>query len=137
MKYPEQVLCRRLAADPAVARHIGFKMYPLVVPYSSDLPYAVYQRNSVNRESVLGVTPPGVAMVSTSLMILADSYAIVREIADACRKDLDHINVSSQGIKIHHVRIADESETIIQLEGGDLPPAWQVTFNLDIQWSEE
>jgi hypothetical protein len=25
---------------------------------------------------------------------------------------------------------------MVQLEGGDIPPAWQITMTLSVQWSE-
>lgn len=135
MKYPEQIMCRELSATPAVARHLGFRLYPLIAPTSARLPFAVYRRNSVTREQTIGL-PPGVPRVDVSLMLFAASYSSVREIADACRAKLDHLRVTSQGVQLTNVTIEDETEDIVQLEGGDLPPAWQVTLRLSIQWSE-
>ena len=135
MKYPEQIICRQLAATPPVARHLGFRLYPLIAPTSAPLPFAVYRRNTVTREQTIGL-PPGVPKTDLSLMLFAASYSRVREIADACRERLDHLDITSQGVSISNVTIEDESEDIVQLEGGDLPPAWQVTFRLSVQWSE-
>ena len=135
MKYPEQIICRALSATPAVARHLGFRLYPMIVPTSAPLPFAVYQRNSVERQQTLGL-PPGIPKTDLSLNIYAASYSQVREIADACRQKLDHLDVTAQGVSVSNVTIEDESEDIVQLEGGDLPPAWQVTFRLTIEWSE-
>lgn len=135
MRYPEQIICRALSATPAVARHLGFRLYPMIVPTSAPLPFAVYQRNSVERQQTLGL-PPGIPKTDLSLNIYAASYSQVREIADACREKLDHLDVTAQGVSVSNVTIEDESEDIVQLEGGDLPPAWQVTFRLTIEWSE-
>jgi hypothetical protein len=68
--------------------------------------------------------------------IYAESYAQVREIADAVRELLDHYRASSQGVTVSNVIIEDETEDMVTLEGGDLPPAWQITFSLSIQWRE-
>ena len=135
MKYPEQILVRTLSATPAVARHLGFRLFPLIVPNSAPLPFAVYRRDSLEREQTIGL-PPGVPKVTVALMLFAASYASVRELADACREKLDHLRITSQGVEITNVIIEDESEDIVQLEGGDLPPAWQVTFRLSVQWRE-
>jgi hypothetical protein len=135
MKYPEQVICRALSSSPLVAKHIGFRLFPLIVPTSAPLPFAVYQRANVDREQTLGL-PPGVPKTGLSLMLFAASYSAVRELADACRERLDHLDLTSQGVSVLNVMIEDESEEIVQLEGGDLPPAWQVTFRLSIQWQE-
>lgn len=107
----------------------------MIVPTSAPLPFAVYQRNSVERQQTLGL-PPGIPKTDLSLNIYAASYSQVREIADACRQKLDHLAVTAQGVSVTNVTIEDESEDIVQLEGGDLPPAWQVTFRLTIEWSE-
>ena len=64
--------------------------------------------------------PPGVPKVDLSLNIYAASYSQVREIADACRETLDHLDVTAQGVTITNVTIEDESEDIVQLEGGYL-----------------
>src|SRR5210317_1085370 len=135
MKYPEQIICRQLATTPPVARHLGFRLYPLIAPTSAPLPFAVYRRNTVTREQTIGL-PPGVPKTDLSLMLFAASYSRVREIADACREKLDHLRVASQGVTLSNVTIEDETEDIVQLEGGDLPPAWQVTLRVSIQWSE-
>lgn len=135
MKYPEQIICRALSATPAVARHLGFRLFPMIVPTSAPLPFATYQRTGVTREQTLS-NPAGVPKVDLSLTMYAASYAVIRELADACREKLDHLAVTAQGVEISNVTIEDESEDIVQLEGGDLPPAWQVSFRLTIQWSE-
>lgn len=135
MKYPEQVICRALFSTPAVARHLGFRLFPMIVPTSAPLPFGTYQRNGITREQSIGL-PPGVPKVSLEVSIFAASYAIIRELADACREKLDHLRITSQGVEITNVMIEDESEDIVQLEGGDLPPAWQVTFRLSVQWRE-
>lgn len=135
MKYPEQVLCRTLSASPEVAKHLGFRLFPLIAPVSADLPLGVYRRSSAQREESLTL-PPGVVKTGLELELFALSYATVRELADACRKTLDHLGTSSQGVTVHRVTIDGETERMVQLEGGDLPPAWQVTMSLTIQWSE-
>ena len=135
MKYPEQIICRQLSAAPAVARHLGFRLYPLIAPTSAPLPFAVYRRNTVTREQTIGL-PPQIPKTDLSLMLFAASYSQVRELADACREKLDHLRVTQQGVELANVTIEDETEDIVQLEGGDLPPAWQVTLRLSIQWSE-
>ena len=135
MKYPEQVICRALSATPAVARHLGFRLFPMIVPTSAPLPFGTYQRSGVQREQTIGL-PPGVPKVNLDINLYAASYAVIRELADACRERLDHLDITSQGVSISNVTIEDESEDIVQLEGGDLPPAWQVTLRVSIQWSE-
>ena len=135
MKYPELVIRRALAAAPSVARHLGFKIYPMIVPVSQPLPFASYQRTSVERQQAIN-SPPGVPVSDMAVNIYAESYAQVREIADEVREVLDHYRASSQGVTVSNVTIEDEAEDMVELEGGDLPPAWQITLNLSIQWRE-
>jgi hypothetical protein len=135
MKYPELVIRRALSADPALGRLIGFRIFPMIVPTSAPMPFATYQRNSVNRMQAIN-SPPGVPTVDMSLNFFAAKYSEAREIADASRKLLDHLRTSSQGVSVSNVTIEDESEDMVQLEGGDIPPAWQITMTLSVQWSE-
>ena len=122
MRYPEQIICRAVSATPATARHLGFRLFPMIVPTSAELPFATYQRIGVTRLAALG-NPVGIPTVSMSLTIYAESYSQVRELADACREKLDHLRVTQQGVQLANVTIEDETEDIVQLEGGDLPPA--------------
>src|SRR5210317_555547 len=109
MKYPEQVICRALSATPAVARHLGFRLFPMIVPTSAPLPFGTYQRSGVQREQTIGL-PPGVPKVNLDINLYAASYAVIRELADACRERLDHLDITSQGVSISNVTIEDESE---------------------------
>ena len=78
MKYPEQAIRRALIATPAIGRLIGFKMYPMIVPTSTAMPFVTYQRNGVTREQALN-SPPGVPRVDLELSIFADTYAVTRD----------------------------------------------------------
>jgi hypothetical protein len=135
MKSPERIIVRRLSRTPSVARFLGFRIYPMIVPTSAPLPFATYQRTSIERRASLA-SAVGIPLVNMSLSIFAASYQQVREIADECRSVLDHIQETSLGVSVSNVTIEDESEDIVQLEGGDLPPAWQVTLALQIEWQE-
>ena len=135
MKYPEQIICRKLTQTPAIARHLGFRLYPMLVPSSASLPFATYQRTGVQRDQTIGL-PPGVPRVHMVLNFFAGSYSVVRELADAARAALDHWNASLLGVTITNVTIETETEDMVDLEGGDLPPAWHVTMNLTVQWNE-
>lgn len=135
MRYPEQVLCRKLAATPAVARLLGFRIFPMMVPASAQLPFATYQRTGVVRQKTLTV-PAGVPTVTVAINFYAESYQTVRELADSVREALDHYRGTVQGVAVSNVTIEDESESVVDLEGGDLPPAWQVSMVANIEWQE-
>lgn len=135
MRYPEQIICRAVSAAPATARHLGFRLFPMIVPTSAEMPFATYQRVGVTRIASLGPAV-GVPTVSMSLTIYAESYSQVRELADAMRELLDHFSSNTLGVEISQVTIEGEAEDMVQLEGGDLPPAWVVTFSLSVEWRE-
>lgn len=135
MRYPEQIICRKLAATPAVARHLGFRVYPMMVPASAELPFATYQRTGVVRQKTLTVAA-GIPTVTMVLNLYAESYQTVRELADSVRDTLDHFRQTVLGVSLDNVTIEDESESVIDLEGGDLPPAWQVSMIASIEWQE-
>lgn len=135
MRYPEQIICRAVSATPATARHLGFRLYPMIVPSSAELPFATYQRIGVTRLTALGAAV-GVPTVSMVLSVYAESYSRVREMADALRELLDHFSGNTLGVTVSQVTIEGESEDIVQLEGGDLPPAWVVTLSLSVEWQE-
>lgn len=135
MRYPELVIMRALIADPAVGRHIGFNVYPLIVPQSVAFPFVTYQRSGVERLVTLS-TAPGIPNTKLDLRLFAKTYSQSREIADAIRSALDHYDKTVLGVSVYQVSISGESEDLVALEGGDMPPAWQTSFSLDIQWKE-
>lgn len=135
MKYPEQILFRLLSATPSVARHLGFDVYPMLVPSSAELPFATYQRSSIERLQTLAAAV-GVPTSTIELDIYCSSYSQARELGDEVKTLLDHYRGTTLGVTVANVTITNESEDVVQLEGGDLPPAWQVTFDLDVQWEE-
>lgn len=135
MRYPEQIICRKLSSTPRVARHLGFRLYPMMVPASAELPFATYQRTGVLRQKTMS-SPAGIPTVSAVLNLYAESYSRVREMADAVRETLDHFRATVLGVRVDNVTIEDESEQVVDLEGGDLPPAWQVSMIISIEWQE-
>lgn len=135
MKSPERIIVRTLCTTPSVARLLGFRIYPMIVPASAPLPFATYQRTNIERRVSLA-DPVGIPVVSMSLNLFAATYQEVRELADECRAVLDHLRGSWLGVSVSGVTIENEAEDIVQLEGGDLPPAWQVSLTLQVEWQE-
>lgn len=135
MRYPEQIIARAISSNPATARLLGFNVFPMIVPQSVALPFVTYQRTSVTRLASLG-NAVGVPITRLELNIFSASYSETREIADAARELLDHYRTTTQGVTVSNVTIEAEAEDVVALEGGDLPPAWHVQIDLDIQWKE-
>lgn len=136
-KSPERVLYRKLVTSPLFAMRAGFRVYPMLAPSSAQVPFVVYERTGIERNMTLGsVAAVGVPVVTMSLTIYGVSYAECRELADACRDSLDGWGGSSYGIEVKRVSLDLESDGLAQLEGGELPPVYQVTQSYEILWQE-
>jgi hypothetical protein len=136
-KSPERVLYRRLITSPLFASIAGFRLYPVLAPASAAVPFVVYERSGVERNPTLGsLACVGVPLVTLGLTIYGVSYAKCRELADICRDSLDGWGGTSYGIEVKRVTLDLESDGLAQLDGGELPPVYQVTQSYDILWQE-
>lgn len=136
-KSPEQVLYRSLVCDPMVARLIGFRVFPLLAPASADVPFVVYERTTVERNATLGsIASVGVPRVTIQFTFYGVTYAACRELADSVRSVLDGRGETSYGTEVKRAVLENESDGLAQLEGGELPPVYQVTQSYDILWQE-
>lgn len=135
LKSPEQVVKYRIEASPVLARLLGFRVYPIVAPVSAGLPFAVYQRSTIERNQTLS-QPLGVPRVSVQVDTYAATYEQAREIADAMRQNLDGWNGSAYGVDVKHVALDSERDGFVQLDGSELPPVYQITQTFDVSWQE-
>lgn len=136
-KSPERVLYRRLVTSPLFAAVAGFRVYPMLAPASAAVPFVVYERTGIERNATLGaVGAVGVPLVTVGLTIYGVSYAECRELADICRDSLDGWGGTSYGIEVKRVTLDLESDGLAQLDGGELPPVYQVTQSYDVLWQE-
>jgi hypothetical protein len=135
LKSPEAVLMRQLLATPAVARLVGRKVYAMMAPASAGYPFITYRRTSIDREQTLA-NPVGVPRLSVELQVYAGGYEQAREVADACRAALDGYGGSALGCTVSQTSLETESDDFVTLQGGDLPPAYQLTQTYDVWWQE-
>lgn len=135
LKSPEAVLLRALLADPAAAILLGRRVYAVMAPQSATYPFATYRRNAIDREQTLG-NPMGVPRVSIELQVYGGTYEQAREAADAARAILDGYGGSALGCTVSQVSLEQESDDFVTLQGGDLPPAYQITQSYDVWWQE-
>jgi hypothetical protein len=136
-KSPERVLYRRLVTSPLFARKAGFAVFPVLAPYSQVVPFVVYERTGIERNATLGaVGAVGVPLVTVSLTIYGVSYFQCRELADICRDSLDGWGGQGYGIEVKRVTLDLESDGLAQLDGGEMPPVYQVTQSYDVLWQE-
>jgi len=135
MKSPESVLMRALLASPSVARLVGRQIYALLAPQSASYPFVVYSRTGADREQTLA-EPLGVPTLSLDFAVYGQTYEQAREAADAIRATLDGYGGSALGCTVSQVALDNEQDDFVTLQGGDLPPAYQITLTFDVWWQE-
>jgi len=135
LKSPETVLWNAIASDASVTLHVGSRIYPQLAPSVDAMPFIIWRRTAISRESTLS-EPMGVPRVSVDFMLFAETYLIVREIADAVRQVLDGFSGSFENTTVRHCSLESESDDIVALDGSEVPNAYSVTQTYDILWQE-
>lgn len=133
---PEQVLRDRLASDPQAALLLGFRVFPLLAPATTAMPFAVYRRASIDRQQTMA-GPLGNPHISMEIEIYDITYQGARNAADCIRRSLDGFSGTAYGISINRASLTDESDGLAQVEGGEVPPVYQISQTYDVFWSEE
>lgn len=134
---PEKHVFQRLVTTPAVARLVGFQVYPIAVPKTASLPFCVYKRNNITRESPL-TGPIFQPVVSLQIASWALYYDAARELADEVRLALDGRTGTLAGVTISDIRLVSETDDYLDpaAVGAQLPPAYEVRQLFQIRWSE-
>lgn len=135
MKSPEAVLRTALVGNTSVTAMVGTRIYPLLAPKTAALPFITWRRSGISREHTLA-GPMGVPNVSVEMQSFAATYEDVREVADRVRLVLDGYGGTVNNVEVKHVSLEQESDDFVQLAGGDLPPAYQVTQTFNVLWQE-
>jgi len=136
MKSPERLLADQLKNSPAVAAIVGDRVFPVIAPASSAIPFITWRRSAVQREMTLQ-GPLGMPTVTLAIDIYAETYEAVRELADRCRATLDGWGGGlGNWISVRNVSLLNESDGFVQLAGGDLPPVYSVTQTYTVLWQE-
>lgn len=137
MKFPEQLVVDQLRNSAWVANAVDDRIYPVVAPASASIPFAVWRRQSTQREMTLG-GPLGMPSVGIVVDIYAMTYGEARDIGDRFREVLDgwHGQMGDY-INVSLVALQAESDGFVQLAGGELPPVYSITQNWSILWQSE
>jgi hypothetical protein len=136
LKSPEQLLANALVADPAVANVVGQRVYPVVAPASAALPFVTWRRTGIQRSQTLS-GPMGMSVVLLSVDVYAETYGEARDIADKCRAVLDGYGTAvGNYVSVRNVSLDTESDGVVQLAGGDLPPILTVNQQYSVLWQE-
>jgi hypothetical protein len=134
---PEKHVYQRLVTAPAVARLVGFQVFPIAVPKGAALPFIVYKRANIIRESAL-VGPIYQPVVSLQIASWALYYDTARELADEVRLALDGRIGTLSGCTISDIRLVSETDDYLDpaAVGAQLPPAYEVRQLFQIRWQE-
>ena len=136
LKSPEQLLASALVQSPEVAALVGQRVYPVVAPASASLPFITWRRTAVQRAQSLS-GPMGMGTVLLAVDVYAETYGEARDIADKCRSVLDGYGTSVENyVSVRNVSLDTESDGVVQLAGGDLPPILTVQQQYSILWQE-
>lgn len=134
---PEDYLYYRLTSTPAVARLVGFKVYPIAVPKSAGFPFIVYKRQNIIRESHLS-GPMFMPLLSIQVASWALTHDAARELGDEVRLALDGNTGTAMGVTIQDMRLVSETDDFLDptAVGAQLPPAYEVRQLYQIRWQE-
>jgi hypothetical protein len=134
---PEKHVYLKLASSPGVARLIGLQIYPIAVPKNATLPFCIYKRNNITRESHLA-GPMFMPLVNLQIASWALSYDGARELADEVRLALDGHTGTLAGATIQDMRLVSETDDFLDptAVGAQLPPAYEVRQLFQIRWEE-
>jgi hypothetical protein len=134
---PEKHVYQRLVTTPAVARLVGFQVFPIAVPKVAALPFIVYKRANIIRESAF-IGPIYQPVVSLQIASWALYYDTARELADEVRLALDGRIGTLSGVTIEDIRLASETDDYLDpaAVGAQLPPAYEVRQLFQIRWQE-
>lgn len=134
---PEKHVFQKLVTTPAVARLVGFQVYPMAVPKNAVLPFCVYKRNNIMREASL-IGPATNPVVSLQIASWALTYEMARELAEEVRIALDGHTGTMCGVTIGDMRLVSEADDYLDPTGlgSQLPPAYEVRQLFQIRWSE-
>lgn len=134
---PEKHVFLRLVTAPRVARLVGFQVYPIAVPKNAVLPFCIYKRQNITRESHLA-GPMFMPLVSLQIASWSTNYDGARELADEVRLALDGATGTLAGVTIEDMRLVSETDDFLDptAVGAQLPPAYEVRQLWQIRWQE-
>jgi hypothetical protein len=134
---PERHVYQRLVTTPGVARLIGFQVFAIAVPKTAVLPFCLYKRANISRESTLS-GPMFLPVVTLQIASWGTTYDSAREVADEVRLALDGHTGTMSGVTINDMRLVSETDDFLDpaAVGAQLPPAYEVRQAYQIRWSE-
>lgn len=134
---PEAAVYHILASRPAVARLVGFQIFPTAVPKGAEFPFIVYRRANVSRQHALN-QPILMPEVNLQIACWAFTHDEARVLADAVRLALNGNITTAAGCTIQDMRLVSETDDYLDPSavGAQLPPAYETRQLYQIRWTE-
>jgi len=134
---PENAVYHILASRPAVARLVGFQIYPTAVPKGAEFPFIVYRRANISRQHSLG-GPILMPEVNLQIACWAMTHDEARSLADEVRIALNGNITTAAGVTLNDVRLVSETDDYLDPStvGAQLPPAYETRQLYQIRWTE-
>ena len=115
MPYPQEWLCG------AIESSAGCRAYPASVPEVEGIPYVTYEHASTLYDRSMD-GDANVATATYQVVIYAESYLAVQELARRVQRGVDNFAGSVAGVTIDHCHIEDERDgTPIDFAGEGKP----------------
>lgn len=139
---PEKWVHWKLTSDPRTASLFGFRVYPIIAPQGATkaddggvLTFAVFRRLSANRDSRSLAVGPEEEAVAYTIQVdsYAESYAAVREVANAVTSVLHGATESLWGSNVLSSLLKTEQDDIVVPVDGKAMPLYSVGQQYEIR----
>lgn len=134
---PEKAIYLTLVTTPAVARYVGFNVYPLAVPKTgASMPFVIYRRSGIVRDNMiagLDFKP----LVNIQLSVWGPTYDVAREVSYEVWRALDGLSGTIANATIQEMRLTSEVDDFLDplQTSSQLPPAYEVRQLYQLRWA--
>lgn len=135
---PEKHIYLKLIADPDVARHVGFNVYPMAVPKTgASMPFLVYRRSGITKDPDI----PGSQFkpnISLQVSCWAPTYDAAHEVSYEVWNSLDGHSGTLASVTIESIRLVSEVDDYLDpvQASAQLPQAYEVRQLYQVRWQE-
>lgn len=132
----EAELTTLVLADDDVEALVGTRMYPIIAPQNSTLPYIIYRRLSTSRPTTHDDSA-GYAQAIVQLTVWADKYDEAKGLAEEVRQVLDCYNANDwDNHDVSGVLVLDEKDVASLPEAAGEVPLFGVQLDVEVMFSE-
>jgi hypothetical protein len=118
------------------AQAAGIDVYPITSPDKKEPPFAVYARDSTERDLDLEAGTTGAVSGSFVVEIYSDGYLAGKTLADAVRAAVNNFTGTAHGATIDRVQLTDEQDgPPVQFDGRSTT-TYVIVQTYQIFWNE-